>query len=403
MYTFLYTIKNKDGDIVKGKIEAESEDKAIEYLHNRGEVIVSLRKISGKIKEERVSKRGSIKTDELVVFSRQLTTLIESGIPIVGAMDTLYQQTQNQYFKKVINAITKDLQEGASLASSISKYPNIFSELYVSMVEAAESSGNLPEILERLSVYLEKTSALRKKIISSLTYPIVVISMAIGITAFLIFKVIPTFKSIFESLGGKLPLPTQLLINFSDMLRNSIVYLIFIFFILFALFRKYISTDRGKKNYHRFLLSLPILGDIIKKISIAQFARTFSTLVKSGVPILASLDIVGKTSGNKIIEEAVLGAKKSIQEGIPISKPLEESGIFPPMVVKMIAVGEKTGKMEAMLSKIAQFYEEQTEAVIASLTSLIEPIVIGFLGIVVGGIVIALFLPIIKITTLLQR
>jgi type IV pilus assembly protein PilC len=308
---------------------------------------------------------------------------------------------ENPYFKKVIAAILKDLREGSSFAAAIAKYPKIFSELYVSMVEAAESSGNLPEILERLSVYLEKSSALRRKIISSLTYPAVVILMAIGITGFLILKVIPTFKGIFATLGGKLPLPTQILVGFSDIMRKQFLLLVVVFVIAVVAFKKYVSTPRGKMNYHKFLIRLPIAGDIIKKISIAQFARTFATLVRSGVPIVNSLEIVAKTSGNKVIEEAVIKAKKSIQEGVPISVPLEESKVFPPMVVKMIGVGETTGKLEAMLSKIAEFYEEQTEAVISSLTSLIEPLVIGFLGIVIGGIVVALFLPIISITTML--
>jgi len=270
------------------------------------------------------------------------------------------------------------------------------------MVEAAEASGNLPEILERLSVYLEKTSALRKKIISGLTYPAVVIFMAIAITSFLFFKVIPTFKGIFVMLGGRLPLPTQILIGFAELLRKGILHIIVFFIIFLFAFKKYTSTPKGKKRYHKFILKVPILGEIIRKVSIAKFARTFATLVRSGVPIVVSLDIVGRTSGNKIIEEAVTKAKKSIQEGVPISHPLEESGIFPPMVVKMIGVGEKTGKLEEMLSKIAQFYEEQTEITIASLTSLIEPLIIAFLGIIVGGIVIALFLPIIQVTRLLS-
>ena len=399
MCLFSYTIRNKDGHVLKGSLEAESQNKAIELLHTQRHMVLSLQEAkAGKLKS---ATKGKVKVDELVIFSRQLTTLIESSIPIVGALDILYQQVENPYFKKVIAAILKDLREGSSFAAAIAKYPKIFSELYVSMVEAAESSGNLPEILERLSVYLEKSSALRRKIISSLTYPAVVILMAIGITGFLILKVIPTFKGIFATLGGKLPLPTQILVGFSDIMRKQFLLLVVVFVIAVVAFKKYVSTPRGKMNYHKFLIRLPIAGDIIKKISIAQFARTFATLVRSGVPIVNSLEIVAKTSGNKVIEEAVIKAKKSIQEGVPISVPLEESKVFPPMVVKMIGVGETTGKLEAMLSKIAEFYEEQTEAVISSLTSLIEPLVIGFLGIVIGGIVVALFLPIISITTML--
>ena len=400
MSVFSYSIRNKEGKIIKGQLEAEAKEKAVEFLHAQGGMILSLRK--GSAKGLRFVKRGRVKIDELVVFSRQLTTLIESSITIVGAMDILHDQTRNPYFKNVINAISRDLKEGSSFAGAMAKYPSIFSELYVSMVEAAETSGNLPEILERLSVYLEKSSALRKKVIASLTYPAVVIFMAIAITSFLIIKVVPSFKEIFSMLGGKLPLPTQMLISFSDFVRSNTLWGVAFIIAGIIIFKKYTSTPKGKKNYHRFLLKLPLFGDILTKVSIAKFARTFSTLVRSGVPFVASLDIVGKTSGNKIIEEAVSKAKNSIQEGIPLSEPLAESKVFPPMVVKMIGVGEKTGKLEKMLSKIAQFYEEQTEIVISSLTSLIEPLVIAFLGIVVGGIVVALFLPIIQITRLLS-
>lgn len=400
MSVFSYSLKTKEGEVIKGHVEAESKDKAIGLLHARGGMVLSLKQERAK-RARYVKRRGRVTIDELVIFSRQLTTLIESSIPIVGALDILHAQTKNPYFKSVINLILKDLKEGSSLAGALSKYPSLFSELYVSMVEAAETSGNLPEILERLSVYLEKSSALRKKIIASLTYPAVVIIMAFLITTFLFFKVIPSFKDIFSMLKTPLPLPTQILIKFSDFAKHNI--LLFIIFLSGAItvFKIYTSTPKGKRNYHRFLLIIPVLGDIITKVSIAKFARTFSTLVRSGVPFVISLDIVGKTSGNKIIEEAVIKAKKSIQEGVPISEPLSESKIFPPMVVKMISVGEKTGKLEKMLAKIAQFYEEQTEIIISSLTSLIEPVVIAFLGIVVGGIVVALFLPIIQVTRLL--
>jgi type IV pilus assembly protein PilC len=400
MGVFSYKIKDAKGNVSSGKLEAETKDKAIEYLHSQEGIVLSLEEVKSRRKKKKVGK-GKVKTDEIVIFSRQLTTLIESGIPIVESLEILFEQVNNAYFRRVIGEIVKDLKSGSSFAAAIAKYPHIFSELYCSMVRAAESSGNLPEILDRLSVYLEKSSALRKKVKSSLTYPAVVVFMAIAITAFLIFKVIPTFKDIFATLGGSLPLPTKILINVSDILRAGILYIIAAFILMFIGFKKYIATEKGKKNYHRVLLRLPVFGDLIRKVSIAQFSRTFATLVRSGVSIVISLDIVGKTSGNKIIEQAVMNAKDSIQEGVPISEPLQQSGVFPPMVVKMIAVGERTGKLEHMLAKVAQFYEEQTDAVISSLTSLIEPLVIAFLGVVIGGIVVSLFLPIIKITTLL--
>lgn len=397
MKLFLYVVKNKEGEVIKGTIEADSENQAIEHFHKQEYIIFSLEEAK---KKQKIRKGRGVKTDELVVFSRQLTTLIESGIPAVEALGILETQVENNYFKEVIAAVLKDIKEGAPLSSSLSKHKDVFPDIYLSMVEAAEVSGNLPEILDRVSTYLEKSNALKKKVRSALYYPVVIVIMAILITGFLIFKVIPTFKEIFKALGGALPLPTQILIAVSDFLRQPLSIAIVLVILIGGsiLGKKYINTPKGKKNFHKFLLKLPVFGDLIKKISIAKFSRTFATLVRSGVTIVKCLDIVAKTSGNKIIEDAVLESKKVIQEGQPISVPLEKTGIFPPMVTKMISIGEKAGRLEEMLSKIAQFYEEQTDAMVAGLSSLIEPLVIVFLGIVIGGIVVSLFLPIIKIT-----
>ena len=401
MGIFSYTLKDKEGKVITGHIEADNKNKALEHLHAQGGIILSLKETKAEAKK--TAKRGKVKIDELVIFSRQLTTLIESGIPIVGALDILREQTQNLYFKGVLAAILKDLKEGSSFARSITKYPKIFPEIYVSMVEAAETSGSLPQILDRLSVYLEKTSALRKKVISSLIYPGIIFTMAILATSFLVFKIVPTFAELYKSLGAQLPFITQILVGFAQGVKKNIIFVLVILTVVILVLKKYISTPKGKKQYDMLLLKIPVIGDVVKKVSIAQFARTFATLVRSGVAIVRSLEIVGKTSGNKIIEEAVTKAQISIQEGVPLSHPLEESGIFPPMVVKMIAVGERTGKLEHMLNKIAQFYEEQTEAAIAALTSVLEPILIVFLGVVVGFIVIALFLPIFNISQALLR
>lgn len=395
MKYFSYVVKEKNGNVVKGSIEAESENSLIEYFHKQERIILSIKE-SGK----KPKTIGRVKTDELVVFSRQFTTLIESGIPAVESLGILQDQTENKYFKGIIAAALRDVREGASLSSALGNHKNVFPDIYLSMVEAAEISGNLPAILERLSIYMEKTSALRKKVVSALYYPVIIVLMAIAITGFLIFKVIPTFKEIFSALGGALPLPTQILIAVSDALRRREALMaagILGGGSLFAL-KKYINTPSGKKNFHRLLLKLPVLGELFRKMAIAKFSRTFSTLIKSGVSVIRCLEIVAKTSGNKVIEDAVLDSKKAIQEGQPISVPLEKTKVFPPMVTRMVSVGERSGKLEEMLSKIAQFYEEQTDAMVAGLASLIEPLVIAFLGVVVGGIVVALFLPIIKIT-----
>lgn len=394
---FSYTVKDKQGKIIKGILEAESKDKLVEYFHKEGNIIFSIAETK---KRSRFQRRGRIKSDDLVIFSRQFTTLIESSIPAVEALGILKDQAEKQYFREIISVILKDVKEGASLSSSLAKHPKVFPEIYVSMVEAAEISGNLPDILERVSGYLEKDSALRKKVASALYYPVIIVLMAVGITGFLMLKVIPTFKNIFAMLGGALPLPTRILIIISDLLarKETILGALIVFVGGGLFFKKYVSTEKGKRNYHRLLLHTPVIGDLIKKISIAKFSRTFATLVKSGVSVVKGLDIVARTSGNKVIEDAVLKSKKFIQEGQPISLPLEETGVFPPMVTKMISIGEKSGRLEEMLSKIAQFYEEQTDAMVAGLSSIIEPIIILFLGVVVGGIVLSLFLPIVKIT-----
>ena len=397
MKIFFYSIKNKEGKVSKGMIEAESEGKVIERFHEEGFIILSIKETKKKIKTR---VKGKVKTDDLVVFSRQFTTLIESGIPVVECLSILEGQVENPYFKGVITIMLKDVREGAALSDSMAKHKNVFPDIYLSMVEAAEASGNLPDILNRVSVYLEKSSALKKKVISALYYPVVIVLMSVAITGFLVIKVIPTFKEIFSALGGELPLPTRMLISFSDALRRKESAILILaggiggFFAIKA----YISTPGGKKNFHKFLLKLPVVGELLRKMAIAKFSRTFSTLVKSGVSIIKCLDIVGRTSGNRIVEDAVMEAKIAIQEGQPISTPLEKTGVFPPMVTKMVAIGERSGRLEEMLSKIAQFYEEQTDAMVAGLASLIEPLVIAFLGIIVGGIVVALFLPIIKMT-----
>jgi type IV pilus assembly protein PilC len=397
MKAFSYTVKNQEGKITKGVIEAESQEKVIAHFHKQGNIIFSINETKQK---QSAKKRGKVGIEDLVIFSRQFTTLIESGIPVVECLSILTDQVENIFFKKVISDILKDVREGASLHSALAKHTGVFPEIYISMVEAAEISGNLPAILDRVSVYLEKSNILRKKVTSALYYPVVVVLMAIGITAFLMMKIVPTFKGIFDGLGAPLPLPTQILIAVSDFLvtKEFIIGSLIIFFGGGSLLGKYINTPDGKRNYHKFLLKIPVLGELFRRIAVAKFSRTFSTLVRSGVSIMKCLDIVGKTAGNRIVEEAVIASKKSIQEGQPISVPLEKTKVFPVMVIKMIAVGEKSGRLEDMLTKIAEFYEEQTDSMVAGLSSLIEPVVIAFLGVIVGGIVVSLFLPILTIT-----
>lgn len=402
MNTYQYSAKDKSGHTVNGFLDAASESEASEILHKKELIIVSIAEAK-KHSLQTKAKDKKVKLDDLVIFSRQLSTMIDAGIPLVHTLVILAEQLENKNLKDVVMMVRQDIEAGSSFCDALSRHPNIFSDLFINMVKAGEASGMLDEVLDRLATYLEKSSALTRKIRSSLIYPAVVVSMAILITAVLLLKVVPTFKGIFEVLGGRLPLPTQILIGVSDLFRKNFLSLVGVLIILGFLFKRYINTPKGRRNFDLQKLKLPILGQLFRKVAVAKFSRTFSTLVKSGVSILNALDIVSKTSGNKVVEEAVMSCSTAVGDGEPISKPLSKSGVFPPMVCRMITVGEQTGQLEKMLSKIADFYDEQVDASAAAMTSLIEPLVISFLGIVIGGIVISLFLPIFKISELISR
>lgn len=400
--TYRYNAKDRNGKAVAGLMEANSESEAAELLHKKELIVLSIEE-SKKTQAKTKAKTKKVKLDDLVVFTRQLATMIDSGISLVHALNILSEQIENKSLKDVVSSARQDIEAGMSFCDALAKHPKVFSDLFINMVRAGETSGMLNEVLDRLASYLEKSSALARKIRSSLVYPAVVVSMAILITAVLLLKVVPTFKGIFEILGGQLPLPTRILIGLSDLLRYYFLYLVGFLIGLSFLFKKYISTEKGHYNFDRKKLSAPVLGPLFRKLAIAKFSRTFATLVKSGVAVLSALEIVAKTSGNKVVEGAVMDCTKSVRDGEPLSQPLSKSGIFPPMVCRMISVGEQTGQLEKMLSKIADFYDEQVDAAAQALTSMIEPLVIGFLGIVIGGIVISLFLPIFKITELISK
>ncbi len=401
MQSFAYVVKDKTGRTHTGSLETASRQALIEQLWKQDFVVISIEECRSVGTVRRMS-RLAIKADQLVVFSRQLATLVASGIPVLGGIDVLREQIEDRTFKRILSRIHDDIEGGASLSESLMKYPRVFSDLFVSMVKAGESSGQLDEMLDRLAAYLEKTEALVRKVRSSLFYPALVSVMAFGITAFLVIVVVPKFKEIFTSLGGQLPLPTQMLLSLSDSLRLYFAAEVAGIVVLVTAIRFYINTSLGRRWFDQTKLRLPILGKLFPKVAIARFARTLSTLVRAGVPILNAMEIVAKTAGNKVIEHAVMTARSSIREGQNIASPLAQSKVFPPMVTRMIAVGEKTGELERMLAKIADFYESEVDAAVSGLTSLIEPLVIGFLGIVIGGIVVALFLPIFKISQLVR-
>ena len=402
MPTFRYVAKDPEGKTVTGVTESPSNEELINMLRKQGLLIVSVSETRERPKQALFSFQAArVNIDDLVIFSRQLATMVSAGIPLVNALDILSEQIEKKNFKEVVGKVRDDIETGSSLSEALGKHSNVFSNLFVHMTKAGESSGTLDEILDRVAAYLEKTSALQKKIQAAMVYPAIISVMAVAVTSLLLIKVIPIFKDIYAGFGKGLPTPTQILINFSDFLRKY-----FVFFLcgmagfVYAVAR-IAKTDKGKMFFDSRALKLPIFGVLIRKIAIGKFTRTLSTLVKSGVPILSCLEIVGKTSGNKVIEKAVEEVRTSIREGETIAAPHQRSGVFPPMVVRMVAVGEQTGELDMMLSKIADFYDAQVDAAIVGLTSMIEPLIIAFLGIVIGTIVICMFLPIFKLSTII--
>jgi len=401
MGAYQYVAKDRNGATVTGIIEGASENEAAEGLHKKELIIVSL----AQAKKKSVKSGGSvkIKSDDLAIFARQLATMIDAGIPLVQSLGILSEQLEHKGLKQVVVNVRQDIEGGMSFCDSLAKHPSVFSELFINMARAGEASGMLDEVLDRLATYLEKSAALMRKVQSSLVYPAVVISISLIITIVLLVKVVPTFKGIFDLLGGQLPLPTRILIAISNALQKNLLYLICAVGVSIFLFKKSLKTTKGKYNFDRLQMQAIVIGPLLRKVAVAKFSRTFSTLVKSGVSILNALEIVAKTSGNKVVEEAIMKSRLAVREGEPLSMPLSKSGVFPPMVCRMIGVGEQTGQLEKMLSKIADFYDEQVDAAVSALTSMIEPLVIVFLGVVVGGIVISLFLPIFKITQLVAH
>ena len=402
MPNYRYTAKDKTGREVTGTEETPDERALINLLRKKELIIIS---VKPQIKKEKVKINffgagGKIKLSELVLFSRQLATMIDSGIPLVQGLEILSEQIEDARFKVIIADVKKQVSTGTSFYESLAKHPRAFSPLFVNMIKAGESSGALDDIMDRLASYLEKTDSLVRKVKSAMTYPIVVSVMAVLITLVLMTKVVPVFESIFADFGGKLPIPTQILIAVSHFLINYSVLWIGGFGVGAFFLKKFLKTEKGANLFDGFKLNMPVFGVIFRKVAVSKFSRTLATLVKSGVPILTALEIVGKTAGNKIIENAMDKVRTSIREGENITNPLTECKVFPPLVTRMISVGEQTGVLEKMLTKIADFYDDQVDAAVSGITSLIEPLVIASLGIVIGTIVICMFLPIFKLSSL---
>ena len=394
MPIYVWKGKNSFGEKRKGEIEAVDEAGARAQLRRlRIEDPVIKEKPKDLLENIKLFK-PKVTGKDLVIFTRQLSTMIDAGLPLVQCLQILAKQQANTTFKQVISNIQTDVETGTTLADSMRKHPKVFDGLYANMIEAGELGGILDTILSRLAVFKEKAMALQKKIKGAMTYPVICLAISILILVVILVFVIPVFVEMFASLGSALPTVTQIVVNMSDFVKNNFLFVAIFFVLLFFCIKKIYSTEKGRFKIDNMILWSPVVGQLVRKVAVSKFTRTLSTLLQSGVPILDSLQVVARTSGNKVIERAVLRVAESIAEGRPIAEPLEESGVFPNMVVQMISVGESVGALDTMLEKIADFYDEEVDQAVENLTAMIEPFMMVFLGGMIGGIVVAMYLPI---------
>jgi type IV pilus assembly protein PilC len=401
MTMFRYVAKDPSGKSLTGQSEGESELALVQQLRKQGLTVLSVEPDGAAGRKTR--RRRRVKSNDLVIFSRQLATMVDAGLPLLQSLDALHEQADHTGFKAVIGELISAIEQGASLSEALAQHPKVFSGLFINMVRAGETSGTLAEILDRVAGYLEASATLRRKVKSAIIYPAVVSTMAVAITILLLVKVIPVFENIYKSFDSALPMPTQVLLSISKVIRKY--FFIGIGGVVAAVigFKLWLKTESGRFRFDRFKFRVPIFGELSRKVSVSRFTRTLGVLVRSGVPILSALDIVGKTAGNKVVEAAVEEAIEEIKRGENIADPLAASQVFPAMVTRMISVGERSGKLDVMLEKISDFYDDQVNAMVAGLTSLIEPLLIGFLGIVIGGIVICMFMPLFKLSTIVAK
>ena len=396
MPAFLWQGKTAKGDKKKGEMEASSPEAVRANLKR---MKIEPTKIKPKPKDlfENVAfLQPKVKEHDIILFARQFSTMIDAGLPIIQCLDILYSQQENVTFKKMLKSIKESVESGATLAESLKKFPKQFDDLFVNMIAAGEAGGILDTILRRLSAYMEKAAKLKSQVKGAMTYPLVTLAIATIVLIVILVFVIPVFEDMFKDFGSELPAFTQLVIAASDFTKKNIIYLIIGLILFFIAFKKFYGTEKGRAVVDDLVLKLPIFGLLIRKVAVAKFTRTMGTMLSSGVAILEALDIVAKTAGNKTIEKAVYAVRSDIAEGRTMADPLSESGVFPAMVCQMIAVGESTGALDAMLEKIAAFYDEEVDQAVENLTQLIEPFMLVFLGVTIGGLVIAMYLPIFK-------
>ena len=399
MPKFNWEARTRTGGIQKGVIEAATVDVVEAQLKKYGFTNIAIKGDSKglSIKLPKFGGGPKIEEKDLVVFTRQFSTMIDSGLPLVQCLEILASQQENKTFQDVLYKVKESVESGSTFADALGKHPKAFDQLFVNLVAAGEIGGILDTILTRLAAYIEKSMKLKKQIKGAMVYPITIMSIAVVVVGVILVFVIPTFAKMFTEFGGELPAPTKFVIALSNFLIKYIVVLIGGFYATVWAIKKYYSTPIGQKNIDRWALKAPIAGPLIRKVSVAKFTRTLGTMVSSGVPIMDGLEIVAKTAGNKIVEEAIYSVRQAISEGKTMAEPLAACGVFPPMVVQMISVGEATGAMDAMLNKIADFYDDEVDDAVGAMTAMMEPLLMVFLGTTVGGLVVAMYLPIFKL------
>lgn len=399
MAKFAWEGKTRNGQVQKGEMEAPNEAAVGAQLRRQGIM-------PGKIKERGKGLDmdikipgfgGKVSTKEMVVYTRQFATMIDAGLALVQCLDILGRQQTNKFFKGVLISVKESVESGSTFADALKKHPKVFDELYVNLVAAGEVGGILDTILNRLAAYQEKAHKLKKKVKGAMTYPATVVGIAVIVIGVILVFVIPAFEKMFADFGGALPMPTQIVIGISSFIQSWILAIIGGIIVFIFLFKRFYATPTGRTLVDAYALKVPIFGILIRKVAVAKFSRTLGTMVSSGVPILDGLDIVAKTAGNRTVENAILRVRQSISEGKTIAEPLEKTGVFPPMVCQMIGVGEQSGSIDSMLNKIADFYDDEVDEAVNNLTSMMEPMLMLFLGTTVGGLVIAMYLPIFKI------
>ncbi len=399
MPLYKYIVKSGDGQTVEGSMDATNEGDVINELRAKGFLIVEVKRAKDF---KKAPSRKKVSLDDLVMFTRQMATMIDAGLPLMQSLNVMSEQLDNLNFRLMVVEVTNDIEAGATLSEAMRKHPKAFDSLYCSMIQVGEASGMFAEILNKVATYLEEAAKLQRKIKSAMIYPMVVSGMAVIITLFLLIKIVPVFKEIFEGFGSALPAPTQFVVVLSNMVRNNFLIVTLLLIAVYIGCKMYYKTENGRYFFDKMQFKLPVFGDIFKKAALSRFTKTLGTLIASGVPMVQSMEIVKTVAGNATIEKAIGESTLKIIAGEGISVPLAEAKIFPPIVVRMIDVGERTGKLDVMLQKISDFYDDQVNNSVSALTSLIEPLLIAFLGIVVGGIVVCMFLPILKLSTIVN-